>query len=193
MTSGNRQSDYIFCLICGVYTCFPTHITSVYAQKPANKTRMATRRESGPILFVSTGAEVAGLPPSQPGVDNDDIVGPEANNEDVGPPRPPMDTDNDDMVGPPRPSGGGTGETSSEEDDDDDESEDDEDEYRFPLSNEIMLKGHTKACHSCFLESRGWFTVVEMLIPVFFMFLDILMLVDMLLHIPIDCLLLRES
>lgn len=100
-----------------------------------------------------------GPPRPQTGLDDDDVaVGPprpaavEEDEDIVGPPRPPTTADDDDMVGPPRP-----GESSTEDDDDDDgDAEDeDEDEFRVPLSNEIVLKGHTKVYYPCLLEFRS--------------------------------------
>jgi hypothetical protein len=69
----------------------------------------------------------------------------------VGPLRPQLGSNDEaeEIIGPPRPQ---TNEASSEEDDDIDD-EEGEDVYRIPLNNEIRLKGHTKACHPCFLES----------------------------------------
>ena len=105
----------------------------------------------------------------RPEIDNEDLVGPSqgpliTDDEDlVGPPRPQAAMDDEDMVGPPRPS------NDEDEDDEEDDVEDgvDEDEYRVPLSNEILLKGHTKACNPRFLEPRGWSTDVQMYEQVF--------------------------
>lgn len=64
--------------------------------------------------------------------DNDDVM--------IGPPRAakPVETDSDDdeptMIGPPRPP------VESDTEDENDE----ENRYRIPMSNEIVLKGHTK-------------------------------------------------
>jgi hypothetical protein len=102
---------------------------------------------------------VVGPPRPQAVGDDEDMVGPPrppatVHDEDmVGPPRPPATVHDEDMVGPPRP---GTSSTEDDDDDEDAEDEDDEDEFRVPLSNEIVLKGHTKACHSCLLDFRGW-------------------------------------
>lgn len=60
----------------------------------------------------------------------------------IGPPRPlhiEEEDDDDVMIGPPRPP---TGVASSESEDEMEEEE--EDRHRIPLSNEIVLKGHTK-------------------------------------------------
>lgn len=101
-------------------------------------------------------------PPRPPPDDDDDdggvMIGPPrpppvASNSDddedgddamIGPPRPPpaeMDADGDDdgsvMIGPPRP-------PPTDSDSDDDLAEQEENRYRIPLSNEIVLKGHSK-------------------------------------------------
>ena len=76
------------------------------------------------------------------------------------PPRPQAAMHDEDMVGPPWP-------RNDEDEDDEEEDEVDEDEYRVPLSNEILLKGHTKACNPPFFEPRGWSTDVQMYEQVF--------------------------
>ncbi|GKB29171.1 WD repeat-containing protein 70, partial [Tanacetum coccineum] len=80
---------------------------------------------------------------------------------EIGPPRPPPvggdeddnDSDDDDdddevMVGPPRP---------PVDSDEDEMSDDDEDgpRFRIPLSNEIVLKGHTKVVSSLAIDHSG--------------------------------------
>ena len=81
-----------------------------------------------------------------------------AENDDeptIGPPRPPSGKaedgdDNDDdgpAIGPPRPPPGAIDSDSDEEEDEDADEEDDDPGYRIPLSNEIVLKGHTKVKH----------------------------------------------
>lgn len=105
----------------------------------------------------------------RPEIDKEGLVGPPqgplvTGDEDlVGPPRPQAAMDDEDMVGPPRPSN----DEDEDDEEDDDEDEVDEDEYRVPLSNEILLKGHTKACNPRFLEPRGWSTDVQMYEQVF--------------------------
>ncbi|KAK6164345.1 hypothetical protein DH2020_001209 [Rehmannia glutinosa] len=96
-------------------------------------------------------------PPPGSGVEDEDepVIGPprpppRSGIEDyddepvIGPPRPPPggDVEDDDgpTIGPPRPPPG-----QIESDSDEDVDEEDEDSgYRIPLSNEIVLKGHTK-------------------------------------------------
>lgn len=95
-------------------------------------------------------------PPAGLVEDDDMIVGPprpppgsDAGDEDdeplIGPPRPPPggnseDDDDGPMIGPPRPP---RGQVDSDSDEDVDE-EDEDPGYRIPISNEIVLKGHTK-------------------------------------------------
>ncbi|KAL5996735.1 hypothetical protein ACLOJK_007655 [Asimina triloba] len=66
----------------------------------------------------------------------------------IGPPRPAVDEEDDDeeMVGPPRPLPG-------VESDSDDEVV--ENSYRIPLSNEIVLKGHTKVVAALAVDHSG--------------------------------------
>lgn len=74
----------------------------------------------------------------------------------IGPPRPPVglgsgeEGDEDgEMIGPPRPPPGSNfGASSSEDDSDEDELGN---RFRIPLSNEIVLKGHTKVLVSSLL------------------------------------------
>ena len=133
-------------------------------QKSAHKAKSESSRRFGPVQFASAGTQVYGPPrPPAPSAD-EEMVGPPrppagGDDEDiVGPPRPPTAVDDEDIVGPPvGPPRPGTPST-EDDDDDDDEGDEDEDEYRVPLSNEIILKGHTKACHPCLLVFRGWST-----------------------------------
>ncbi|ONH93109.1 hypothetical protein PRUPE_8G213600 [Prunus persica] len=77
----------------------------------------------------------------------------------IGPPPPPpqseiADSDDDDgeMIGPPRPPVG------SNMDDSDSDSDSDsklENRYRIPLSNEIVLKGHTKVVSALAVDHTG--------------------------------------
>ncbi|KAL3647680.1 hypothetical protein CASFOL_008648 [Castilleja foliolosa] len=93
-------------------------------------------------------------PPSGSGIKDED--------EDVpviGPPRPPPggDVEDDDedvpIIGPPRPPPGQV-ETDSEGDTDE-EDEDEDPGYRIPLSNEIVLKGHTKVVSALAVDPTG--------------------------------------
>lgn len=71
--------------------------------------------------------------------------GEEDDGEMIGPPPPPPaadeDDDGDEMIGPPRPPMGMVG---SDTEDDDESGGEEMEAYRIPLSNEIVLKGHTK-------------------------------------------------
>lgn len=108
--------------------------------------------------------KMIGPPPGRGGSgdgDEEHLIGPprpppgKAEDDDgptIGPPRPPPgnaeDDDDDDgpTIGPPRPPPGALdSDSDSDEDEDVDVDEEDEDPgYRVPLSNEIVLKGHTK-------------------------------------------------
>ncbi|MCO5595047.1 hypothetical protein L7F22_049084 [Adiantum nelumboides] len=75
-------------------------------------------------------------------IDEDDVM--------VGPPLPPkasLNDGDDEDVGPSRPAPGGNLSSTDDEDGDTDGDDEDEDEdfYQVPMSNEIVLKGHTKA------------------------------------------------
>eukprot|EP00271_Cylindrocystis_brebissonii_P004926 TRINITY_DN16869_c0_g1_i2.p1 TRINITY_DN16869_c0_g1~~TRINITY_DN16869_c0_g1_i2.p1 ORF type:complete len:815 (-),score=192.18 TRINITY_DN16869_c0_g1_i2:440-2884(-) len=88
----------------------------------------------------------------------------------IGPPRRPPSkglldaTDEEDeeggRIGPPRPPPSGRladGGDHNDDDDDDDEDDDDgdEDEYRVPLSNEVLLKGHTRVVAALAVDPTG--------------------------------------
>ncbi|XP_022771352.1 WD repeat-containing protein 70-like [Durio zibethinus] len=84
-------------------------------------------------------------PPPGPVPDEDDdgvMVGP--------PPPPPASGDDDDddvMIGPPRPPVGPSSDSESEEEE--------ENRYRIPMSNEIILKGHTKIVSALAIDHSG--------------------------------------
>ncbi|XP_066340855.1 uncharacterized protein [Miscanthus floridulus] len=101
-------------------------------------------------------------PPASAGEDDDEDGG----GVMIGPPRPPPpsargegdDDDGDGMIGPPRPP------PADDEDVDDDDGEDDEEEMeddgeggfnRIPLSNEIVLRGHTKVVSALAVDHTG--------------------------------------
>ncbi|RVX19374.1 WD repeat-containing protein 70 [Vitis vinifera] len=116
--------------------------------------------------------DVAVGPPRPPPADEDDggvMIGPSrpppvASNSDddedgdgavIGPPRPPpAEMDDDDgsvMIGPPRP-------PPTDSDSDDDLAEEEEvveNRYRIPLSNEIVLKGHSKVVSALAVDHSG--------------------------------------
>ncbi|XP_024370422.1 uncharacterized protein [Physcomitrium patens] len=126
--------------------------------KSANKLKSEASRRSGQIQFASAGSQFYGPPRPPAARADEDIVGPPrpetiVNDEDVvGPPRPPATVEDEDIVGPPHRPG-----TSSTEDEDggEDEADEDDDEYRFPLSNEIVLKGHTKVVTAIAVDPTG--------------------------------------
>ena len=77
----------------------------------------------------------------------------------IEPPRPPpAETDDDDddddnvMIGPPRPP--------AEDSDSDDDLTEEENGFRIPLSNEIVLKGHSKVIRFFTLLSISSITIV---------------------------------
>lgn len=98
----------------------------------------------------STNEDEADLigPPRPPTDDEDEDVGPI-----VGPPRPSAaqlesideEEEEEEMVGPPRPP---PGMSFGDSGDEVEEEEETENQYRIPLSNEIVLKGHTKVLFS---------------------------------------------
>lgn len=75
-----------------------------------------------------------------------------ANDEMIGPPRPPLpDTDDDGpVIGPPRPPMDLLGSDTEDESD-----VQQEDHYRLPLTNEIVLKGHTKVVSALAVDHSG--------------------------------------
>ncbi|CAK7349500.1 unnamed protein product [Dovyalis caffra] len=95
----------------------------------------------------SIDANVSIGPPRPParGVDNDDDDGEVM----VGPPRPPpgLDDEDDDgvLIGPPRPPPPA----------DSDEEEEEENRYRIPMSNEIVLEGHSKVVSALAVDHTG--------------------------------------
>lgn len=74
--------------------------------------------------------------------------------EMIGPPPPPAAADEDDeedggeMIGPPRPS-------VIDDDEDDDSDGGEMDTHRIPLTNEIVLKGHTKVVSALAIDPTG--------------------------------------
>ncbi|XP_010264822.1 PREDICTED: WD repeat-containing protein 70 [Nelumbo nucifera] len=79
----------------------------------------------------------------------------------IGPPRPPPGSNSADedgesdtvMIGPPRPPLSSDLAKSDSDDDSDEEAE--EDRYKIPLSNEIVLKGHTKVVSALAIDHSG--------------------------------------
>ncbi|OMO98699.1 hypothetical protein CCACVL1_04101 [Corchorus capsularis] len=90
-------------------------------------------------------------PPPGPAADVDD----DDDGVMVGPPPPPPSSgevevnDDDAMIGPPRPPVGPSSDSDEEVEDED------ENRYRIPMSNEIILKGHTKIVSALAIDHSG--------------------------------------
>ncbi|CAN6310889.1 unnamed protein product [Urochloa humidicola] len=99
------------------------------------------------------------LPPPAPAGEDDDEDG----GGMVGPPRlpPPSahgdgeDDEGGGMIGPPRPPLAEDEDDDEDDDDDDDDMEDDGGFNRIPLSNEIVLRGHTKVVSALAVDHTG--------------------------------------
>lgn len=100
----------------------------------------SVRKKSNPKPLQSDSDQSLVGPPLPPSKDEDD-------GELIGPPPPPVGLDSVDddgpEIGPPRPPEGFKG-SDSDEDEDEEEEEEENIATRIPLSNEIVLKGHTK-------------------------------------------------
>ncbi|KAM6565022.1 hypothetical protein CsatB_025020 [Cannabis sativa] len=76
----------------------------------------------------------------------------------VGPPRPPaglvQSDEDDEIIGPPKPPPRFNANDSDEDADDEDDDEV-ENRFRIPLSNEIVLKGHTKVVSTLAIDHSG--------------------------------------
>lgn len=106
-------------------------------------------------------------PPRPPVGENDALIGPprpppesaekEEEEEDdgtmIGPPRPlgAIEEDDEPIIGPPRP----PPDPAESDSDDDMDGEPEDDPYRIPMSNEIMLKGHTKVVSALAVDQTG--------------------------------------
>ncbi|KAL1350151.1 hypothetical protein HN51_014301 [Arachis hypogaea] len=109
-----------------------------------------------PTLADRGGGSEIGPPPPPPPTAEDD-------NDDgamVGPPPPPPpgvgsgadEDEDDDMIGPPPPP---SGNNLSSDDDDDSNGDELGNRFRIPLSNEIVLKGHTKVVSALAVDHTG--------------------------------------
>ncbi|KAI5060161.1 hypothetical protein GOP47_0024581 [Adiantum capillus-veneris] len=84
-----------------------------------------------------------------------------ANDEDdimVGPPLPPkvsMDDGDGEEIGPPRLPPGGSSTDDEDGDTDGDDQDEDEDFHQVPMSNEVILKGHTKVVSTVAVDPTG--------------------------------------
>ncbi|PWA69145.1 transducin/WD40 repeat-like superfamily protein [Artemisia annua] len=148
------------------------HFPLSFGKKTKSKTSLesihnATRRPTPSSSSTNPNdADVAIGPPRPPppsSVDDDVAIGPprppppSSVDDDVaiGPPRPSSSHsfDDDVAIGPPRPSS-----SRPPVDSDEDEMSDDGEEgprFRIPLSNEIVLKGHTKVVSSLAIDHSG--------------------------------------
>ncbi|XP_021763329.1 WD repeat-containing protein 70-like [Chenopodium quinoa] len=92
-------------------------------------------------------------PPRPPTIEEDDDDG-----DLIGPPPPPsvgsVDDDDGDLIGPPRPAES-KGRTFDEDTEDEDDDEEEGTRHRIPLSNEIVLKGHTKVVSALAIDHSG--------------------------------------
>lgn len=101
------------------------------------------------------GAEMIGPPRPPPGQGSVEY---EDGDALIGPPPPPAGSaesdDDGEIIGPPRPP---PVSNLSDSDEDADENDDDEEEnhYRIPMSNEIVLKGHTKVVSALAIDHTG--------------------------------------
>ncbi|KAM7496156.1 hypothetical protein LguiA_020570 [Lonicera macranthoides] len=123
-----------------------TPSTAVDDQKPSSSSRSISE------VFPSISSSKAWLdtlknPNPNPSV-SDDMK--------IGPPRPPSaengKEDDGEMIGPPRPPMGMVG---SDTENDDESGGEEMDAYRIPLSNEIVLKGHTKVVSALAVDHTG--------------------------------------
>ncbi|XP_031287401.1 uncharacterized protein LOC116146134 [Pistacia vera] len=131
--------------------------TTTTTSTAASKTNDLPSLSSSPRAWLdslrkpkaSEAPKVGPPPPPEPPKaeeDDDDVM--------IGPPRPPqpVETEDDDgvvMIGPPRPP------VASETDDEEEEEEEGENRYRIPMSNEIVLKGHTKVVSALAVDHSG--------------------------------------
>ncbi|PON54585.1 Guanine nucleotide-binding protein, beta subunit [Trema orientale] len=117
--------------------------------RPAQVDSNADEDEGGYAMF--------GPPRPPPGSGGGDVED-EDGDVMVGPPPPPPgsgESDEDgEMIGPPKPPPG-SNLSDSDEDEDDEEQEEEENRYRIPMSNEIVLKGHTKVVSALAIDHSG--------------------------------------
>ncbi|KAG9447735.1 hypothetical protein H6P81_013863 [Aristolochia fimbriata] len=135
--------------------------SSYFSHEEAGSRReqLSSRRDDTARRFETEGRDSDNEPgdegvvvgPPRPPVGS---VDPEEDETMIGPPRPPtgpVDSEDDEvMVGPPRPP-----ERAVEYDSDDASDEDMENSYRIPLSNEIILKGHSKVVSALAVDHSG--------------------------------------
>lgn len=163
----------------------PASSSSPSASLPSTASAAAVKSSGLPSLSSSSRAWLeavrAGNPRPNPeaGIGSRGGDGEDGDRAVIGPPRPPPglisnddgggeDDDDGVMVGPPPPPPGyhGDGDDEEEEEvmigpprppnvDSDEEEEEEENQYRIPLSNEIVLKGHTKVVSALAVDPTG--------------------------------------
>lgn len=110
----------------------------------------SSRSNPNPNPSRASDEDGAMVGPPPPSLGSDWANGGEDESVMIGPPRPPAfhdeDDDDDQMIGPPPPPPGSISDDSDAVDSDNE----DEGRYRIPLSNEIILKGHTKVLFSTY-------------------------------------------
>ncbi|KAL7200966.1 hypothetical protein ACSBR1_032809 [Camellia fascicularis] len=169
-TDGNSNKDFP-----SVSSSSKAWLNSLRNPNPSSSS--SSRNRSNPNPNRGSDVDDAIIGPPRPPLDSDSLNGGEDDGVMIGPPRPLRtdDEDEDRMIGPPRPVAG-----DDEDDDDDDDgqmigppppprgsrlddsdaeedSDDGEEEggYRIPLSNEIVLKGHTKVVSALAVDPTG--------------------------------------
>lgn len=163
-----------------IHTATRRTTTTGLPDNPKPSSSIANKQSTGlPSLSSSSQTWLASLRNSKPPIpsssshsgpesDEADLIGPprpsavpkSSENEEegmIGPPRPPagqLDSDEEEegLIGPPRPPPGLNVGSSSEDGDDEEE---EESRYRIPLSNEIVLKGHTKVVSALAVDHTG--------------------------------------
>ncbi|KAG2537678.1 WD repeat-containing protein 70-like [Panicum virgatum] len=142
--------------------------TSAASSSAHSSTLRKPQNPSNPKPSSSTAADDDGgamigppRPPPTPAGDDDDE---EEGGGMIGPPRPPPlsahgegeDDEGGCMIGPPRPPTAEEDEEEEENDDDDDMEDDGDGGFnRIPLSNEIVLRGHTKVVSALAVDHTG--------------------------------------
>ncbi|XP_076934133.1 uncharacterized protein LOC143600281 [Bidens hawaiensis] len=138
------------------------------SQTPIESIHNATRRQTNdsssnnktkdtPFPSLSSSSWLNSLRKNPKPSDDDVPIGPprpppsEEDDAMIGPPPPAPDSDNDDehVIGPPRPP------PASDTDDEESSDVEPENRHRIPLSNEIVLKGHTKVVSALAIDHSG--------------------------------------
>ncbi|KAK8444944.1 hypothetical protein SEVIR_9G230000v4 [Setaria viridis] len=144
----------------------PARPSSAASSAAHSSTLRKPQNPSNPKPSASTAADDDGgavigppRPPPAPAGEDDDEDG----GGMIGPPRPPPasahgEGEHDEgggMIGPPRPPPAEDDEEEDEDDDDDMEDDGDGGFNRIPLSNEIVLRGHTKVVSALAVDHTG--------------------------------------